>query len=1175
MTNFQIIEVKLKRFINKYYRNELIKGIILFLALGLLYFLFTAIIEYFLWLSPVGRSILFGLFVVMELFLLIRFVLLPLARLFKLYRGIDFRDASSMIGTHFPEVSDKLINVLQLHKNGGDDELTWASINQKSESLQPIPFTLAIDYKKNRKYLPYLAIPLAIIAGLFFTGNNEILTDSAKRVADFNNEYIPPAPFNFSIINKDLNTLQRRDFKLNVVVSGRKLPENATIHYNDQSYFLTQDAPGKFSFIFSNPVQDTRFYLSANEVKSTNYTLQVSDVPILNRFDLLLDYPAHTGKKDDVLSSTGNTVVPQGTKITWQLKTSNTNQVDFISSEERFSFQKNDNSFAFAKAVSQPFKYSIATSNANIKDFEVLHFKIDMVKDEYPELDIEMKKDSIDSDVMYFKGQASDDYGIRKMQLVYYPSGDVSKIDTYELGSNRGTYDQFLLTFPGNIILDGGKSYQFYFEVIDNDAVNSFKSTKSEVFSYRKLSEDQFQEKQLSQQKESLANLEKAVKEQQKQQEQLNQLSQEQIQKKDRSFNDKRKLEQALKNQQKQEQKMRQQLDKLKQNLQKSNFQKDEMKEILEERMQNSADELKKNEELLKELQEYQDKLSAEELQEKVEKSKNNSKKQQRNLKQLLELTKRYYVEQKYEQLGKELQKIAQKQKEQSQKGVEDNKKEDQNKLNEEYKKWEKQLQDLEEENDGLKDPMRLEFEPEDSEEIREEQKQSSKDLEDSKTSDAQKKQKGAAQKMKNQAQKMASQMAQMSADQIKEDAESLRQILDNLIVFSQEEEDLMESMRDLNRLSPNLGSKLKLQKDLESAFKHVDDSLFALASRNPKIGKNINEEVTDIYYYLDKSLNQIADFEMLKGQVSQQFVFKGANTLANMLSGSLDAMKNSIPMPGKGKSSESGQGFQLPNIIKKQQSLSNSGEGEEGKEGDAGKEGKSGKGGESGKDGKSGKGGESGKSGKSGKDGQSGQGEESGKSGQSGQGGQGAQGGQGGQSGNGDQGGQGGDSGQGGNNSSGNGNGSGGEDGDQQGYRESEQEAARIYDIYKQQQELRNQLEDMIRREGLEGKVGDITDKMKAVERKLLDQGFNREVQERMMDIQHDLLKLKDAGLEQGKENQREATTGLRDFNNNTKAQIPDASKYFINKEILNRQVLPLQPQYRNKVKEYFKAND
>ena len=1159
MTNFEIIEQKLQRFISKYYRNALIRGVILFVALGLLYFLLTVVIEYFLWLNPLGRTILFGLFMMMELFLLVRFVGIPLARLLKLSRGINFRDASTIIGTHFPEVSDKLINVLQLHKNGGDDELTWASINQKSEDLKPIPFSLAIDYKKNKKFLPYLAIPVAIIAGLFFTGNNELLTDSAKRVADFNNVYIPPAPFTFSVLNKKLTTLQRRDFKLNVEVSGSKIPENASINYNDQTYFLTQDAPGKFSFIFSKPLEAIRFQLSANEVTSKKFILNVDDVPVIIGFELFLDYPSHTGKRDEKLVSTGNAIVPQGTQITWKINTSKTTQVDFITPKDRYMFQEVDGSFAFAKAVLQPLKYGIATSNDHIKEYETLNFKIDVVKDEYPELDIEMKKDSVDTDLMYFKGQVADDYGIRKIQLVYYPSGDVTKTKSYVLGSNRGTFDQFLLTFPGKVPLEAGTSYQFYFEVIDNDAVNSYKSSKSEVFSYRKLSNDELEDKQLNKQKESFSNLEEAVKEQQRQQEKLDEISKDQLQKKERSFNDKRKLDQALKNQQKREQKMRQELEKMKDNLQKSTAQKDPIKELLEDRMEKSAEELKKNEELLKELREYQDKISPEELKEKMDKSKNKSKQQKRNLEQLLELTKRYYVKQKFEQLGRELEKIAQEQKEQSEKDGLVNKKEDQDKLNVAYKDWEKELKELEKENDGLKKPMDIEFEPEESQEIKDEQEKSSEDLEKSKTSDAKKKQKNAAQKMQQQAASMASQMSSMSQEGEKEDAESLRQILDNLIVFSVEEEQLMESMKQMNRLSPNLGKKLKAQKDLELAFEHVDDSLFALATRNPKIGQEINKEVTEIYYYLEKSLDQIAEFEMREGQGSQQFVFKGANTLAEMLSNSLDAMNDAMPKPGMGESKNGGPGFQLPNIIKKQESLSKSGEGE--KPGSEGKEGK---------DGEKGTSGESGASGQSGKNGESGEGGESGESGKSGESGQGGQSGEGGEGE-----GSGGENGKAGKNGSGSADGDAGEEGEKQSYRESEEESKRIYEIYKQQQELRNELEDMIRREGLEEKVGDITDKMKAVERQLLDQGFNREVQQRMMEIQHDLLKLKDAGLEQGEENKREARTNLRDFNNNTKAQIPDASKYFNNKEILNRQVLPLQPQYRNKVKDYFKAND
>lgn len=1176
MSNYEVIEQKLTKFIRKYYVNEIIKGIILFLALGLLYFLFTAIIEYFLWLNPLGRTILFWLFVVVEAALLFKFIGIPVARLFKLFSGIDFRDASTMIGTHFPEVSDKLINVLQLHKNGGDDELTWASINQKSEELKPIPFTLAIDFQKNAKYLKYLAIPVLIIAGLFFTGNNDVITDSASRVADFNNEYIPPAPFTFKVINEDLNTLQNRDFKLNVVATGRKIPENASIVYNGQTYYLTQDAPGKFSFIFNKPESTTSFYLQANEIRSETYNLRVNKVPVINSFELAMDYPAHTGKADEVIKSTGNALVPQGTRITWRLQTTATDKVVYKEQDAVAKFQKTGSEFAFAKAIMSPTKYAISTSNSIAKDYEDLNFRIDITKDEYPELTLEMRKDSINDALMYFKAQVADDYGIRKTQLVYYPSDDASSPKIFDIGVNRGTYDQFFFTFPGNVPLQAGKSYQFYFEVLDNDAVNNFKSAKSQVYSYRKITKDEEEQKQLNNQKESLANLEKSLKDQKEKQQEMDKLSQEQIEKQQRSFNDKRKLDQALKNQVEQEQQMRQQMERLKDNLEKSPNQNDPEKKELEQRIEKSVAEMKKNEELIRKIQEYQDKLSPEELQEQLEKAKKDSKKQQRSLEQLLELTKRYYVKQKFEQLGEKLANLAEKQKKQSEKVGLLNTKADQDNLNAEFKKWQEELRDLEKENDGLKSPLGMDFDPDLSDDIKREQKEASDKLGEQKAQDAQKKQKSAADKMKQLSAAMASESAGAAGEQSEEDAEALRQILDNLVVFSKEQERLISGVKGLNKNSANYGKKLKIQKDLEKAFKHVDDSLFALASRNPKVSENINKEIIDIYYYIDKTLEQLAEFEVNRGVVSQQFTLKGANTLANMLSESLDSMNNSLPMPGKG--GKGGEGFQLPDIIKKQESLMK--EGEQGKkpgEGKPGSEGESGKSGESGKDGEAGKKGQSGKSGEAGQSGQNG------KSGQNGQSGEGE--GQSGESGNGKGKGNGKGEGQGEGQGDGNSNGkgkngkggsgnNGGQDGEQ-GYKESEEEAKRIYDIYKQQQELRNQLEDMIRRDGLEGKVGNITEKMKGVERKLLDQGFNREVQQRMMDVQHDLLKLKDAGLLQGKEEQREATTNVRDFNNTSKSDIPDASRYFNNKEILNRQVLPLQPQFRNRVKEYFKQND
>lgn len=359
-----------------------------------------------------------------------------------------------------------------------------------------------------------------------------------------------------------------------------------------------------------------------------------------------------------------------------------------------------------------------------------------------------------------------------------------------------------------------------------------------------------------------------------------------------------------------------------------------------------------------------------------------------------------------------------------------------------------------------------------------------------------------------------------------------------------------------------------------------MDDSLFALSSRNADLGKEINEEVVDIYYFMEKSMEQLAEFNLNQGQVSQQTTLGGANKLALLLSSALDSANNPDISSGKPNKSGQGAGFQLPDLIKKQESLKK--DGEEGEDGDEGKEGKEGKSGQQGQKpgaGKPGESGEAGESGKNGKRGSSGQQGANGKSGQNGQSGQGNDGdgenGKAGKDGNNGESGNQGNKGKSGNGQS-PGNGSNDGDGNEENsYRESEEESRRIYDIFKQQQELRNQLEDMLIKEGMQQKVDEISGAMKGVERKLLDQGFNREVQQQMSEIIHDLLKLKDANAEQGEEQQRQSETNFNQFNNPLNMDPELIKRYFNNKEILNRQVLPLQPQYRTKVKEYFKTDD
>lgn len=221
MNSFNNIQDKLEAFIKKYYTNQLIKGVILFFAIGLLYFLLTLFIEYALWLAPTARTILFWGFILVETGLFLRFIAKPIAKLFKFQEGISHIDASKIIGNHFPEVDDKLLNVLQLKENTRESELLLAGIEQKALELNPIPFKLAINFKGNIKYLKYAAIPLTIILLSFISGKYDWFSDSYERVVNYKTAFEPPAPFQFLIMNDSLTALENKDFTIKVLTRVR------------------------------------------------------------------------------------------------------------------------------------------------------------------------------------------------------------------------------------------------------------------------------------------------------------------------------------------------------------------------------------------------------------------------------------------------------------------------------------------------------------------------------------------------------------------------------------------------------------------------------------------------------------------------------------------------------------------------------------------------------------------------------------------------------------------------------------------------------------------------------------------------------------------------------------------------------------------------------------------
>ncbi|PWH83910.1 hypothetical protein DIS18_04980 [Algibacter marinivivus] len=1149
MSNFKVIQNKLEAFIRRYYTNELLKGVILFFAIGLLYFLFTLFLEHILWLNTTSRTVLFWLFIAVELGLLIKFIFIPLAKLFKLQKGINYEAASRIIGKHFPEVDDKLLNVLQLHDEDSDSELLLASIEQKSSELKPVPFKLAVNFKKNLGYLKYAAIPVAILLFAFITGNFNWFSDSYERVVHYKTAYEPPAPFQFFVVNEDLSAIENKDYKLIVKTAGEVTPESAQITYNDETYFLQQKALGEFEYVFTQPKEAITFQLSANDVVSKPYIINVVETPLLLSFEMVLDYPSYTKKRDETLKSTGNALVPEGTQITWQLKTKSTDEV-FLYAKDTVGFNSDKSGvFEASKRVYNNYDYTLSTSNKNLKNYENLAFNIDVVKDEYPEINLKVEKDSIDLQTLYFYGQVSDDYGFSKLQLVYYPSENEKNKQVETIPISNSNIAEFISAFPNNLNIEAGVPYELYFQVFDNDRVNRFKSVKSSVFNYRKRTKDEEAKKNLEEQNETIKDLNKSLEKFDEQEKKLEELTKTQKEKSSLNFNDKKKLESFFKRQKQQDEMMKNFNKKLKDNLeefQKENPKEDEFKEDLKERLKENEEKLKRDEKLLKEIEKLQEKINKEELIQKLDELAKQNKNKKRSLEQLLELTKRFYVEKKLEKLKDDLEKLADEQEKLSNASEKENTKEKQDDLNKQFDDYKKQIEELEKESKALKKPIDIPRDKLDEQEVDKEQQKASEELEQKEQEEAkqqgseqeqkensdqkkqnqknaQKSQKKAAQKMKQMSQQMQSAMQSSGGEQMQEDMDMLRQILDNLVLFSFDQEALMNQFKSIEINHNKYATYLKKQRNLREHFEHVDDSLFALSLRQPKLSEQVNKEITEVYYNIDKALGLFAENQLYQGVSNQQFTVTAANNLADFLSNVLDNMQESMSMSaGKG-----GEGdMQLPDIIMSQEELNKMMEdgmkkGEQGKpkEGEGQKPGESEKEGEEGKDGKKGKSGKKGKGDQKGKDGQ--------KTGGEGEG-------------------------------------------------TSEGDSELLYQIYQQQQQLRQALQNKLAKEGKSGNGDALVRKMEDIELDLLNKGFTNQTLQKMMALKHQLLKMENATFQQGEDNKRESETNKNRFDNNSNNQIPTAKQYFQTTEILNRQALPLQQVYKKKVQDYFKkAND
>jgi hypothetical protein len=902
---------KLDAFIRKYYLNKAIRGALYALGLVLLLFLLVSLLESQFYFAPGTRQLLGYGFLLASLLAVGIWVGVPLCRYFRLGQTLSHEQAAAIIGRHFGNVQDKLLNVLQLRRQAGDERsnaLVLASIDQKAAEISPVPFRSAIDLRHNRRYLKYALPPLLVLVFLLVAAPS-LIRDSTSRLIRNTETFERPAPFAFVVDAGELEVIQYQNFPLTVRVEGEVSPAEAFIEVEGYRYRLQRRDAGTFTYQFNNVRKDTPFRLTAGPVSSRDYTLDVLPKPSIAGFTVDLDYPDYLGRRDEQLSDVGDLTLPAGTQVQWTFVTDNTEHIDlrFASDDSLRRVAADDRgTYAFDRRALRNDAYTLYIGNERLPLGDSVSYALSVIPDRHPQIVVERFGDSTRQDLVFFAGEASDDYGIRRVDFVYRvrpAGGDGGEEQRSRISGRSGTQHRYehVIDLAEDFGLAPGDELTYYFEVYDNDAVNGSKSARTQVMNYRRPSREEVAARSEANDSKIKEELTKALQSTRELKEDTKELREKMLQEKDVDWKLKKEIEKLAERQreiQEQIQEAQRAFEENRENNPPREESIQQKEEKLEELFEESVNEELEN--LMQEIQRLMEELNKEETLESMEEMQLSDEEAEAKLDRMLELFKQLEIEKEMQDAIRALEELAEEQEElaeetESGETSPEELGQKQEELREQLEQLNEQLEQTEQKNEALEQPMPLDEQEQQRQEAEQSMRDAEQQLRENKPQEAAPKQKEASEQMKQAAQEMSEAMQSMQMESNQEDLAAIRQLLENIVDLSFDQEETMDQLGSTTVNTPRYVELVQEQFRINNDFDLVRDSLQALAKRNFQIETFITDKVTEIQGNLDGTVTELEERNTSPAANLQQRAMTGLNDLALMLSESMDQMQQQM----------------------------------------------------------------------------------------------------------------------------------------------------------------------------------------------------------------------------------------------------------------------------------------
>ena len=689
----QTIKDRLQATARRRFLTQLVFGLVLVAGILAGIWLLVTGIEVGFWLETTSRSLLFWLILGVAVCLFSWFVALPLLRMIGLIRGPSTESLARDIGTAYPQISDRLINLLHLadgRRSSAPAPFVDHAVRSLSRHIETVPFEKMDSFDKALKTSRLASLPLVGLL-VFWLVAPGAFKDASLRLLSPGATFQRPAPFQMQVMPGSIELIRGDSLRLDVTLVGSEQPNLSSLKVRNEGeekiseQSLSAQSLGHFQHTFVNVRRSFAYRIEAGEIESPWYEVTIVERPIIRSLQVALQYPGYSRIPAQRLeANVGDVQALPGTLVQLEIGVSGKDIVQALvvqdnGRQDTLSLESELARGSFVLRREGYYQIQL-TDTRGITNSNPIKYSLKLLPDAHPTIilidpnPLHVLNESMSAPL---RSRITDDFGFSRLRLMYRLSESqfgetMPEFEAIPLQLESPTdLDQeisfeWLISEQTSLDLVPGDVVEYYLQVWDNDRYAGYKSSKSATHQLRlpslaeQYEELDLKEDQAEEEMEELLSETKEVKEQ------FEELRDELRNKLESDWEDQRQLEQLKEKQAELESRVEdlsESFEEMTSQMEENNLASDETMQMYQE-MQQVLEEINSPElmDALNELQKAMQELDLQQMQESLSDFEMNEEQYQQRLERTLELFKQLRVQQDLEEVARRAEELAEQQ---------------------------------------------------------------------------------------------------------------------------------------------------------------------------------------------------------------------------------------------------------------------------------------------------------------------------------------------------------------------------------------------------------------------------------------------------------------------------------------------------------------------------------